>query len=76
LDIFGEPISLFYKGDNNFTTRIGGCCTLFLMLIILTNLGTELFQLGTGKNFNLISSQENVPLGSSMKQPWVLDTKS
>lgn len=34
-DIFGAPIGLNYKGENTFSTRIGGLCTLILYTILI-----------------------------------------
>ena len=34
LDIFGQPVSLVYKGESTFQTKCGGCVALMLTLII------------------------------------------
>lgn len=45
MDYFGEPISLYYKGETSFTTRIGGICSVIWIGLVLTNLSTELYKL-------------------------------
>ena len=32
IDLFAVPISLTYKGEKKFSTRIGGCLSLILLL--------------------------------------------
>ena len=35
LDIFGIRVSLTYRGEDRFRTRVGGCFTLLLALFVL-----------------------------------------
>ena len=75
MDFFGEPISLYYKGENSFTTRVGGICSIIWITLVLTNLGIQLYQLAKGTNFTQQVSYDYVPIGASKKQEWHLETK-
>ena len=35
LDIFGEPVSLFYRKKTHFKTGLGGCFTLISFAVLL-----------------------------------------
>ena len=35
LDLFGPQVTMFYKGNDQFTSRIGGLCTIILILLSL-----------------------------------------
>lgn len=75
MDFFGEPISLYYKGENSFTTRVGGICSIIWIGLVLTNLGIQLYQLAKGTNFAQQVSYDYVPIGADKKQEWHLETK-
>ncbi len=36
IDIYGEQISLTYKGENAYKTKLGAVVTMFLVLILVT----------------------------------------
>ena len=36
IDLFGAPVSLIYKGESTFTTRVGGFCSLLWIIIVLS----------------------------------------
>ena len=74
MDIFGEPISLYYKGETTFNTRVGGICSMVLLSLILTNLGTDLYKFSKGSQFAQIYSYDFVPIGSFKKDTWNLKT--
>lgn len=42
-DLFGVPISLVYKGERLFRTRLGGCVSLFFIILILLFAIEEIF---------------------------------
>ena len=75
MDFFGEPISLYYKGENSFTTRVGGICSIIWIGLVMTNLGIQLYQLAKGTNFAQQISYDYVPIGANKKQEWRLETK-
>ena len=35
LDIFGHPITVFYKGDSTYKTKLGALCTLSVYFLTL-----------------------------------------
>lgn len=47
LDIFGAPIGLNYKGENTFSTKIGGLFTLILYVLLVSLAATEIINLIT-----------------------------
>ena len=38
-DKFAIPVKLTYKGQRQFTTLLGGCCTILMLLIICSMFG-------------------------------------
>ena len=38
IDIFGHPISVNYRGEDTFKTRLGACFTLIVYLLMIFNL--------------------------------------
>ena len=36
IDLFGAPVSLIYKGESTFTTRVGGFFSLLWIIIVLS----------------------------------------
>ena len=34
-DLFGVPVQLTYKGERGFTSAVGGCCSIMLVLIAM-----------------------------------------
>ena len=45
IDLFAVPISLTYKGEKKFSTRIGGCFSLLLILGFIAYSITSLYHL-------------------------------
>lgn len=37
LDIFGQPITVLYKGSDTYKTKIGALCTILVTVLILIN---------------------------------------
>ena len=74
MDYFGEPISLYYKGENSFKTRFGGICSVVWLALVLTNLGIELYQLALGSKFTQLISYDYIPIGAVDKDTWRLET--
>ena len=37
-DIFGQPISVNYRGYDHYKTKLGGCLSIITYLVMLTNL--------------------------------------
>ena len=38
IDIFGHPITVNYKGEDNFKTRLGALCTIAFFVLSIVNL--------------------------------------
>ena len=36
-DIFGQPISILYKGSNTYKTKLGALCTILVSVLVLVN---------------------------------------
>jgi len=41
-DIFGEPVTLSYRGDSSFKTRIGAFLSIIYMIVMMTYAVSEL----------------------------------
>lgn len=74
MDYFGEPISLYYKGENSHKTRFGGVCSVIWIALVLTNLGIELYQLYLGSSFTQLITYDYIPIGAEDKDKWRLET--
>ena len=74
-DIFGTPISLFYKQSSSFSTRFGGCCSIIFFCIMVSNILVEAYKLLEGSYYDSVASQDFVALGSQKKDPWTLSTR-
>ena len=38
-DLFGVPVQLTYKGERTFNTAIGGCCSLLMIIFLVSYFG-------------------------------------
>ena len=55
-DIFGHPINFFYKGQPTFQTKVGGCFTVILCVIVTTFLVEVIAQIiFQGSQFNVMT---------------------
>jgi hypothetical protein len=67
-DYFGIPVTLYYKGDTNYRTSFGACCTLILYIAVLIPLIISIFRIHTDWNPRitewraLLDMQEAEPL--------------
>ena len=43
-DIFGAPVLLNYRGKESFNTLVGGCCTIFVAVILASGFAFQLMQ--------------------------------
>ena len=41
-DIFGSPVLLNYRGKESFGTILGGCCTIFIAIILSSSFAVQL----------------------------------
>ena len=55
-DIFGTPVSLKYKGDETFRTRIGGCITISIMLSLIALFLEETIELFHDRSYRSVTS--------------------
>ena len=39
LDIFGHPVTVFYKGKDSYKTKLGFLCTLLVWFLTLSYMG-------------------------------------
>ena len=53
MDLFGQPISLVYKGEKFFKTRCGGCISIIFVFFIVLFLIEEMIAIKVlGRDFN------------------------
>ena len=65
-DFFATPVQLTYKGEREFNTAFGGCCTILLFLSVAISLAISLNETINDKKYTLNSSYtEYKPIGSS-----------
>ena len=74
IDLCGPPVSLVYRGDSTFKTRVGGCCSLLLLFLCSTKLAFDLVQWQELTNNAQTITTQYVAIGSAKKEPWVLSS--
>lgn len=73
LDIFGQPVSLVYKGEPTFQTKCGGCVALMLTLFIGITFAQNILGWIQNEDYSQVIESKFVTYGAD-KKPWVLDT--
>ena len=54
-DFFGKPIQLTYKGDKEFNSSIGGCCSIILVIGALIIFCVDLREVLFNRKFKVAS---------------------
>ena len=55
-DIFGAPVKFYYKGEPTFKTKLRGCLTILLFIVMVTYLVQIVAQiLFQGSKFNQLN---------------------
>ena len=39
-DVYGHPVGINYRGSDSFQTKMGACCTLATLIMVIVNLST------------------------------------
>jgi hypothetical protein len=54
LDIFGQPIEIYYQGESSYKTKVGAFCSLCTMVIMMTYGAVRLQLLVNKGNTNIL----------------------
>ena len=73
-DIFGAPIGLNYKGQNKFSTKVGGLCTLLLYTLLASLAVDDLVGLFSNKPPQQVVASSFAAYTNESATTWDLDT--
>ena len=73
LDIFGQPVSLVYKGESTFQTKCGGFVALMLTLFLGMTFAYDIVGWLHNEDYSQVIESKFVSYVTG-KKPWTLDT--
>ena len=74
VDQFGIPVSMTYKGEFTFNTRCGGCATIFIIMILISQLSLTILDFFLNHNLSQSTSLEYFDHPGNTNEKWSLNT--
>ena len=75
-DQFGIPVSLTYKREFTFNTPCGGCATIFIILIFISQVSLAILDFFLNHNLSQSTSYEYWAHPGNTNTTWTLDTEN
>ncbi len=75
-DIFGADIGLTFKEDDDYHTKVGGCFTILIFVLLLGNFVQEVTYFFTATSYEKMRTMNYNEYVSSINQEWSMSTKN
>ena len=75
-DQFGIPVSLTYEREFTFNTPCGGCATIFIILILISQVSLAILDFFLNHNLSMSTSYEYWDHPGNTNKTWTLDTEN
>ena len=75
-DIFGADIGLTFQEDDDYHTKVGGCFTLLIFILLMGNFVQEVTYFFTATTYKKDRSMNYNEYVSNINQAWSMSTKN